>query len=356
MDFKRILITGGAGFVGANLAVAFRRAFPGVAVIAFDNLKRRGSELNLSRLRDHGVTFLHGDIRCREDVAAWPRFDLLIDCAAEPSVQAGLDGSPLPVIQSNLTGTIYCLEEARRHQAAVLFLSTSRVYPIGPLNGLAFREDATRFAWIGDDAIRGYSPEGVAEDFPLEGVRSLYGATKLSVELLLQEYAFSFGMPVMINRCGILAGPWQMGKVDQGVVTLWVARHAFGTPLRYTGFGGQGKQVRDMLHVDDLFALLLAQLDRVSLWDGRVYNVGGGLTGSASLAELTDHCRRVTGNAVPMSGDPTTSPVDVRIYLTDRRKVAHDFGWKPQRSVAQIVDDVHTWIRQNETQLRTFLA
>jgi len=356
MDFQRILITGGAGFVGANLAVAFRRTFPHVSVIAFDNLKRRGSELNLPRLREHGVLFVHGDIRCREDVAAWPDFDLLIDCAAEPSVQAGLDGSPLPVIQNNLTGTIYCLEEARRHRAAVLFLSTSRVYPIRRINGLNYSEDATRFVWTADETFPGYSSKGIAEDFPLEGVRSLYGATKLSVELLLQEYAFSFGMPVMIDRCGILAGPWQMGKVDQGVVTLWVARHTFGTPLRYTGFGGQGKQVRDMLHVEDLFALLRSQIERMSLWDGRVYNVGGGLTGSASLMELTEHCRRITGNTVPLCGDPATSPVDVRIYLTDHHKVSRDFGWTPQRTVDQIVTDVHAWICRNETALRTLLT
>src|SRR6516225_4948803 len=99
MDFKRILITGGAGFVGANLAALYRQAFSGVTVYAFDNLSRRGSELNLPRLKQLGVTFLHGDIRCREDVEGWPAFDLLIDCSAEPSVQAGINGSPLPVIQ-----------------------------------------------------------------------------------------------------------------------------------------------------------------------------------------------------------------------------------------------------------------
>lgn len=356
MQFRRILITGGAGFVGGNLAVLLRKAFPDTAVIAFDNLKRRGSELNLPRLKAHGVDFLHGDIRCREDVDDWPAFDLLIDCSAEPSVQAGIHGSPLPLVENNLTGTVHCMEAARRRSAAFLFLSTSRVYPIPRLNGLAHREAATRFEWTCPERIPGFSPQGVAEDFPLDGPRSLYGATKLAGELLLAEFAYSYRMPVLVNRCGILTGPWQMGKVDQGVVTLWVARHVFGSPLRYLGFEGGGKQVRDMLHIEDLFELLVAEMLDVSRWDGRVYNVGGGREISASLAELTELCRRITGRCVPIASEPATSPVDLRIYLTDSRRVMAEFSWRPRRSVDTIVEDIHTWIRDNEASLRPILA
>jgi CDP-paratose 2-epimerase len=356
MDFRHALITGGAGFVGANLAVLLRQAFAGLEITAFDNLRRRGSELNLARLAQHGVRFLHGDIRCQEDLAECPKFDLLIDCSAEPSVQAGLTGSPLGVIENNLRGTIYCIEAARRNNAALLFLSTSRVYPIARLNALEYRDVGTRFAWTAGEPWPGYSAEGVAEEFPLDGARSIYGATKLAAELLLQEYAFSYRMPVLINRCGILTGPWQMGKVDQGVVTLWVARHLFQRELKYLGFGGQGKQVRDMLHVEDFFDLLVRQLDRPAVWDGRIYNVGGGRAVSASLAELTEHCRRVTGNTVPIHTEAATSPVDLRIYVTDARKAAGDFQWSPGRDVARIVDDVAAWIKQHESQLRTILA
>lgn len=356
MRFKSILITGGAGFVGANLALLFKRAFADITVTAVDNLKRRGSELNLPRLREAGVDFQHGDIRSPEDCATWPKFDLLIDCSAEPSVQAGLKDSPLPLLQNNLVGTIHCLEEARRRNAAFLFLSTSRVYPIEPLNGLACEEQATRYAWTGADKLPGFSTEGVAEGFPLEGARSLYGATKLAAELLIQEYAYSRGMPAIINRSGILTGAWQMGKVDQGVVTLWVARHMFGRGLRYTGFGGQGKQVRDMLHCDDLFALLLRQIEDAGRWRGQVYNVGGGTAVSASLCELTEICRESTGKRVTIESDAATSPVDLRIYVTDARKAAADFGWKPERSVASIVDEITTWVRTHEAGLRPIIA
>jgi CDP-paratose 2-epimerase len=355
MVLRQILVTGGAGFVGANLAVLFKRAMPAVKVTCFDNLKRRGSELNLPRLREHGVAFLHGDVRCTEDLDEWPPFDLLIDCSAEPSVQAGLCGSPMPVVQNNLTGTLLCAEAARRRGAALLFLSTSRVYPIGALNRLAWRETETRFEWTAEESLPGLSARGIAEEFSLEGPRSLYGGTKLAAEILLREFAAAYQMPVLINRCGILTGPWQMGKVDQGVVMLWVACHHFGVPLRYLGFGGQGKQVRDMLHVEDLFDLLWRQTQDLSRWDGRPYNVGGGREISASLAELTALCRRQTGREAPIAADPATSPVDLRIYLSDYGRAARDFSRMPQRGLPTILEDLHAWIRAHEEALRSVL-
>jgi CDP-paratose 2-epimerase len=356
LEFSRILITGGAGFVGSNLSIALKESFGSVAVMAFDNLKRRGSELNLARLRRHGVDFFHGDVRCREDVDQWPAFDLLIDCSAEPSVQAGLDSSPMPVIANNLIGTIHCMESARRNNAALLFLSTSRVYPIAPLNGLAYLEEPTRFRWTGEEAVHGFSPHGVAEGFSLEGARSIYGATKLAAELLLQEYAYTYKMPVLINRCGILTGPWQMGKTDQGVVTLWLARHVFDRELTYIGYGGKGKQVRDMLHTADLFHLLCRQFTQPAAWDGRVYNVGGGSHVSASLLELTELCRHITGKTVAVRSRPETSPVDLRIYITDHRQASADFDWAPQRGVAVILSDIHCWLQANRDDLRDILA
>ncbi len=352
MDFRRVLITGGAGFVGANLAVSFKQHFSNVAVASFDNLSRRGSELNLPRLKRHGVSFVHGDVRCAEDVADWEPFDLLIDCSAQPSVHAGLNGSPMPVIQNNLQGTIHCAEAARQRGAAVVFLSTSRVYPIAAINGLPFCEDATRFRWTAAPHVQGFSEHGVGEDFPLGGARSLYGATKLASEIILQEYAFSYQMPLLINRCGILTGPWQMGKVDQGVITFWVAAHLLGKRLRYTGFGGQGKQVRDLLHVDDLFTLLCRQLDQAHRWDGRVYNVGGGQAVSTSLAELSEVCRQVTGQTIPIDEMPETAAVDVRIYITDARRAMEDFGWRPRHNVSAILEQIGEWFREERATLQ----
>ena len=356
MDFKNLLITGGAGFVGSNLAILFREARPELSVTVLDSLKRRGSELNLPRLREAGVEFRHGDIRSTDDFDDLPPFDLMIDCSAEPSVQAGLGGSPRSVLDTNLVGTINCLEAARDRGAAFLFLSTSRIYPIAALNDLPFAETETRFRWDEAPGIAGFSGRGIAEGFTLDGARSFYGTSKLAGEQLIQEYVYSYGMRALIDRCGVLAGPWQMGKVDQGVITLWVARHYFGRPLRYTGFGGQGKQVRDILHVHDLFDLLQLQLEAPERWDGRVYNVGGGNEVSVSLRELTGLCVQETGKTVPIASVPETAGVDLRVYVTDARKAEVDFGWRPTRDPARIVRDIRAWIEEHRETLESILA
>src|SRR3954462_5934839 len=145
--YDHVLITGGAGFVGSSLAVDLRRRFPSLRVTAFDNLYRRGSELNLPRLKSAGVQFVHGDVRCPEDLGGLRDAPgLLIECSAEPSAQAGYGGSPEALIRTNLGGCFHCLEYAREVKADVLFLSTSRVYPVAAVNGLAWREEDTRFS------------------------------------------------------------------------------------------------------------------------------------------------------------------------------------------------------------------
>lgn len=341
--------------MGSSLAIKFRRRFPKLSVLAADNLKRRGSELNLVRLKEAGVFFEHVDIRVPHDLEELGSFDLLVDCAAEPSVQSGTSGSPRFVLDTNLQGTINCLEAARQRRAAFLFLSTSRVYPIAQLNGLPFYEDESRFRWKTSDGVPGFSEQGIAEEFPIRGPRSFYGASKLAGELLIQEYVYNTGLRALIDRCGLLAGPWQMGKVDQGVVTLWVARHYFGRPLSYIGFGGQGKQVRDILHVDDLFELLCRQLANPQVWDGRSYNVGGGMDVSASLKELTAVCVEATGNSIDIRPVCETNDVDVRIYVTDARRVSRDFDWSPSRNVPSIVEDIHAWLASNHASLRSVL-
>lgn len=339
---ERILITGGAGFVGSNLSLRFASQYPKAQIVAFDNLKRRGSELNLDRFKRHGVTFSHGDVRELSDLLELGDFDVIIDCAAEPSVLAGSQGSPQYVIDTNLVGTINTLELARRSRATVLFLSTSRVYPIDPINQLEYVEADTRFEW---------QIPGIHEQFPLEGVRSIYGASKLASELLLAEYRASYGIKAVINRCGVLTGPWQMGKTDQGVIVLWMAAHYFRKQLQYIGYGGTGKQVRDILHVDDLFDLLQVQLNEIDQYDGQLYNVGGGREVSVSLCELTKMCQEITGNSIQIGSIAADRPNDLRVYLSDCRKIEQKAAWRPKRGVNQILSEIYQWIGEHESSL-----
>ena len=350
-----VLVTGGAGFVGANLCVALAARDPSRKIVAFDNLKRRGSELNLPRLREAGVRFVHGDVRSPSDLDGAGPVDAIVECSAEPSVMAGVDGGTGFVVHTNLLGAYNCLEFARRHAAAFVFLSTSRVYPIGQLNNLRYKENETRFELTDDQPVPGVSSSGIAEEFPLEGPRTLYGATKLGAELLIQEYAEAFGVPAVIDRCGVIAGPWQMGKVDQGVFSHWVVSHFFGRDLSYIGYGGEGKQVRDMLHPDDLVALIEAQLAQPGDWAGATLNVGGGPDCSLSLREATDICTELTGRTVPIRSDPENRVGDIPIYVSDCGRLYARTDWRPARGARQIMEDIFDWISEHEAALRTAL-
>lgn len=347
----RLLVTGGAGFIGANVALTLAAQHPEWEVLALDNLRRRGSELNLPRLRDSGIGFIHGDVRILEDLTWIGEVDALLECSAEPSVLAGTADDPQYVVSANLIGAYNCLELARRHGAYVILLSTSRVYPFAQLRALALTESETRFELAAPQSLPGASPAGIAEDFPLTGARTLYGSTKLSAELLVEEYRDHYGLRAAIDRCGVVVGPWQMGTVEQGVFSHWMLAHHFRHPLRYIGFGGGGKQVRDLLHVEDLVALLDAQLEDPARWDGAVVNVGGGADHSLSLREATALCEEVTGNRVEIGVDPRTRHGDVPFYVSDCRRLHQLSAWRPRRDPKQTLADVHAWICAHEKAL-----
>jgi len=327
---RQVLITGGAGFVGSSLGLGLAQRYPDWKIIALDNLKRRGSELNIPRLKQAGIEFVHGDVRNAEDLeaSALP-VDLILECSAEPSVLAGYN-SPGYVLQTNLIGTINCLELARQTQADFIFLSTSRVYPIAYLNQLNYTETDTRFQ--------------LSEQQDLPGV-SAFG-------MIINEYGDAYGLRTLINRCGVLTGPWQMGKVDQGVFALWVANHYFQKSLKYIGYGGTGKQVRDFLHVADLLDLIDIQIANLEQFKGQTFNVGGGQDFSLSLYETTKLCQEITGNSIMIEAIPENRTGDMPIFITDSRKISSITGWQPQRDGRKLIQDIFDWIYNHEKELK----
>lgn len=348
-----VLITGGCGFIGSNLAVAFRQQ--GARVIALDNLSRRGSEILKERVLAAGVEFVRGDIRDPQDLAqVQGPVDLMIECSAEPSVLVGVDGNDAEfMVQNNLVGSLHCFEFARRRNIPVIFLSTSRVYPYDLINRQSFREEATRFVPTGSGP--GFGPEGVGLDYPMDGARSLYGATKLASEIMLQEYSRQYDLPAVITRCGVVAGPWQLGKQDQGVFTHWLVSHLLRRPLAFIGFGGRGKQVRDLLHIDDLIELVLLQSRQIGGFRGDIFPAGGGTHSSLSLLEATDLCQRLTGNRMPLGSQPANRPADVIWFVTDNRVTTERLGWRPTRTAEDILRDIRDWLAAQPGLLQTIL-
>ena len=220
---------------------------------------------------------------------------------------------------------------------------TSWVYPIEPQNRLLLVEAPTRFELADEQPVLGASGRGISEAFPLDGARSIYGATKLASELLVEEYRATYGLRTVVNRCGVLAGPWQMGKVDQGVFTLWVLAHLFERPLSYIGYGGLGKQVRDVLHVRDCSDLVALELGRMDELSGSVFNVGGGRAKSLSLQETTELCEKLTKKKVPIAKVTENRFADVPVYLTDTTKVTSRTGWTPQVGPEALLGEIAAW-------------
>jgi CDP-paratose 2-epimerase len=347
----RLLVTGACGFVGSTLIPALLSALPGLEVVGLDNFLRDGSRGNVERLRRLGVTVVEGDIRQEADLAAIGRVDWVLDCAAEPSVLAGVGGavSSFGVMDHNLIGTLRVLEFCKAHGAGLILLSTSRVYSIAPLAALAVETVDGAFCPTPGafEGMPGLSGRGIAESFSTAPPLSLYGVSKRCAELVALEYADAFGFPLWINRCGVLAGAGQFGKADQGIVAYWIRAWRERKPLRYIGFGGAGAQVRDFLHPRDLTAALVKQLAAgarapVSVGSGvdpRICNFSGGLSHACSLANLSAFCRDRFGPH-EVGSDPTPRPFDLPWVVLDATRAAESWDWKPTTTLPDIFAEI----------------
>ena len=340
----RILITGVCGFVGSTVARALARSAAGHQVLGLDNFVRPGSETNRAELKRLGVKLFYGDLRAASDLEPLPPCDWVIDAAANPSVLAGVDGrtSSLQLVEHNLGGTVNLLEHCKRHGAGFILISTSRVYSIAPLAGLATTVE--RHAFVprvpAGTKIPGLTAAGVDETFATGAPISLYGATKLASEALALESGEAFGFPVFINRSGVLAGAGQFGRPDQGIFAYWINSWLRRQPLKYIGFGGEGHQVRDCLHPRDLIPLLEKQFGapKIAIGD-RVINVAGGAGSAMSLRQLSDWCMGKWG-ARDVAADPAPRPFDLPWLVLDSAKAGRLWQWRPQTALPAILEEI----------------
>ena len=359
----KILITGICGFVGSTLAKEFRKQFPKWEIVGIDNFSRAGSWLNKPVIEGElDIQLFHGDIRSQTDVDALPKCDWVIDAAAIPSVLAGVDGqtSSRQLIEHNLYGTVNLLEYCKRYGAGFVLLSTSRVYSIPGLANLEMEvvtdeNGVGRFAPKADqDFPEGLSTHGVSESYSTLPPVSLYGSTKVASEQLALEYGETYGFPVWINRCGVMAGAGQFGHPAQGIFAFWIHSFREGRPLKYIGFGGKGHQVRDCLHPADLVPLLEKQFaEPLDTSRPRILNTAGGYGNSMSLAQLTEWCRkRFPESPTTVQVDPSERKFDIPWMVLDGQTAQQAWTWEATstildvcHSIAGFAEDHPDWMK-----------
>jgi CDP-paratose 2-epimerase len=335
---KPVLITGGAGFIGANLAD--RLASAGQPVLLFDNLSRRSVERNLVWLNErHGSLIDAEQLDVRDALSvrrAVEHAREVFHFAAQVAVTHSL-ARPDEDFEINARGTLHVLEALRAQPSPppLVFTSTNKVY--GPLAELTLDETSTRY--VPADPL--LSIRGLGEERALD-FHGPFSCSKGAADQYVLDYARSFGLPAVVLRLGSVYGPRQFGNADQGFLSHFLREALLGHPI--TLFG-DGRQVRDVLYVDDLVdALLLAQ-KRMAWLAGRAFNIGGGADHTLSLLELLRACERITGRA-PEVLFAARRPGDQRYWVSDTRRFERATGWRPRIDVGEGLDRLHRWLAE----------
>jgi len=332
----KILITGGCGFVGSNLAIYFKENQIGTQINSLDNLSRSGSLLNLNRLRKKKIKNFKIDIANNEAVKKLPKFDLVVDCCAEAAVETSKKQVD-KVFNTNLIGTFNILKKCKKDKSNIIFLSSSRVYSINKLRKLKKNDFF------------------INEKFDTSGPKSIYGFCKYSSEHLIREFSFLHKIKYVITRFGVISGPWQFGKQDQGFVSLWVWKHMNKKKLSYIGFGGTGSQIRDVIHISDVCKLIALQIKRIKNIHNITVNAGGGKKNSISLKNLTKICQRITSKKIKISSKKSTSEYDIPYYVTDNTKIKKIYKWNPKKKILHIIQDMYKWMKSDKKKLRKYI-
>ena len=341
----KILITGGCGFVGSNLCIFIKKNISKAKVYSLDNLYRKGSILNQKRLKSYGVKNFKIDIKDNLKISKLPKFDLIVDCCAEASVEISAK-QPNRVFYTNLVGTFNILEKCRKDKTNLIFLSSSRVYSINSLRKIINKKYLKKK--INSRIL-------IDESFDTSSPKSIYGMTKYSSEQLIQEYNYAYNIKYLINRFGVISGPWQFGKQDQGFISLWLQKHLFKKKLKYIGFGGFGNQIRDVIHVDDVCEIISKQIKKIKRINNQIFNIGGGIKNSLSLKELTLACQNLTKRKIYIERINHTSKFDIPYYVSNNKKIKQFYNWNPKKNLKNILMDTFKWIRVNQSQLKKFI-
>jgi CDP-paratose 2-epimerase len=333
-----ILITGGAGFIGSNLADRLLR--DGHNVLLFDNLSRGGVRRNLEWLLENHPRRLQvivADIRDGDAIRrAVHRSSAVFHFAAQVAVTTSLS-EPLEDFQINAGGTLNVLEALRGmdNPPPLVFTSTNKVY--GGLDDLMLIESATRYLPSRD----GLDSGGIHERQPLE-FRSAYGCSKGAADQYVIDYSRTFGLRTVVLRMSCIYGPHQCGTEDQGWVSHVIASFVEGRPFTIYG---NGKQVRDLLFIDDLVEGLLLSLENADRLAGQSFNIGGGPANTASLIELLDLVSTVSGRRPELRFAPWR-PGDQKYYVSDTAKFSAATGWSARVDVRSGVERVYRWLKQ----------
>ena len=337
-----ILVTGGCGFVGTNVALFLKRKK--YKITSLDNLSRKGSFFNLKLLKEKKIRNFRIDISNFKRINELPKYDLIIDCCAEAAVEVSRKEMDR-VLNTNLIGTFNILKKAKKDKSKIIFLSSSRVYPINFLKNQYNLKNFKKKIYIN---------KKVNEKDSLKGFKTIYGVSKLASEMLIEEFNYAYNIKYLINRCGVIAGPLQFGKQDQGFVSHWIWKHINKMKLSYIGFGGYGNQTRDVLHIDDLCNLLWLQIKKFSKINNKTFVVGGSSKSYTSLKNLTLLCQKITNNKIHISRKPKTSIYDIPCYISDNKEVSRTYKWEPKNNIYNVVKDTYIWLSENKKNIKKY--
>ena len=336
---KHYLITGGAGFIGSNYVA--RLLARNEKVTIYDNLSRAGAELNLAWLREtfgaRSFELVVGDVRDAALLTAASReADVIVHLASQVAVTTSVQ-HPREDFEINALGTFNVLEAARLsgRNPIVLYASTNKVY--GGMEDTPLIEKETRWDYAA-------LPEGVPETQPLD-FHSPYGCSKGAGDQYTRDYHRIYGLPTVVFRQGCIYGPRQFGIEDQGWVAWFIIAAVLGRPITIYG---DGKQIRDLCHVDDLLDAYDAAVERVDRVAGQVYNIGGGKANTLSIwLEFGALLEELLGREIPVTWDQWR-PGDQRVNYADIRKAAAELGWQPKISVRAGVRGLYEWVVENK--------